>query len=242
MAGEVLNPALGFAAGVLTILSPCVLPLVPVVLGAAAQRHRHGPLALAAGLVTSFTVLGFLVAVFGASIGLDSVALRLFGAVILVLAGALLIAPQAQAALTRVAGPLASWATERQDALERYGLLGQAGIGALLGLVWSPCVGPTLGAATALAAQGQQLPQVAMTMAAFAAGIATVLLVLAFASRGLVARWRGKLMTTGKNGKIVLGVILLVIGAAILSGIDRQIEGVLVAASPDWLVEWSTKL
>ncbi|MBX9795694.1 MAG: cytochrome c biogenesis protein CcdA, partial [Sphingomonas sp.] len=62
------------------------------------------------------------------------------------------------------------------------------------------------------------------------------------AGRSLIARWRGRLMNTGKNGKLVLGAMLLVIGAAILTGIDRQVEGVLVAASPDWLVEWSTKL
>ena len=58
-----LNPLLAYAAGALTILSPCVLPLVPIVLGSAAQRHRLGPLALAAGLVGSFTIVGFAVAV-----------------------------------------------------------------------------------------------------------------------------------------------------------------------------------
>jgi cytochrome c biogenesis protein CcdA len=241
MAGEVLNPLLGFGAGVLTILSPCVLPLVPVVLGAAAQRHRLGPLALSAGLVGSFTVIGFTVAAFGASIGIDAGGLRRIGAAVLVLAGMLLLAPRTQAALATAAGPLANWANARQDGLERYGLAGQAGIGVLLGLVWSPCVGPTLGAATALAAQGEQLPQVALTMAAFGAGIASVLLVLATAGRVLFARWRGRLMGAGKQGKRVLGAVLLVVGAAILTGFDRTLESVLVAASPDWLVEWSTR-
>ena len=57
-----LNPALAYAAGALTILSPCVLPLVPIVLSSAAQRHRFAPLALAAGLVVAFTATGFIVA------------------------------------------------------------------------------------------------------------------------------------------------------------------------------------
>lgn len=242
MAGEVLNPLLGFGAGVLTILSPCVLPLVPVVFGAAAQRHRMGPLALSAGLVAGFTVIGFAVAAFGAGIGIDAGRLRSFGAAVLAAAGLLLLVPRTQAALATAAGPLASWANERQEAFDRYGLVGQAGIGVLLGLVWSPCVGPTLGAAIALAAQGEQLPQVALTMAAFGAGIASVLLVLAFTSRALFARLRGRMMAGGSLGKTMLGTVLLVVGTAILTGVDRSIEGALVAASPDWLVEWSTWL
>jgi cytochrome c biogenesis protein CcdA len=242
MAGAVLNPLLGFGAGVLTILSPCVLPLVPVVLGAAAQRHRLGPLALSAGLVASFTAIGFVIAAFGTSLGLDAERLRLVGAAVLVAAGLLLLAPRTQAMLATAAGPLANWANERQESLDRYGLTGQAGIGVLLGLVWGPCVGPTLGAATALAAQGEQLPQVALTMAAFGAGIASVLLVLAFTSRALFARVRGRLMAGGSRGKKLLGAVLLVVGAAILTGFDRSIEAALVAASPDWMVEWSTWL
>ena len=62
-----LSPAVAYAAGALTILSPCVLPLIPIVLGSAAQRHRWGPLALALGLVMSFTLTGFFIAAFGAS-------------------------------------------------------------------------------------------------------------------------------------------------------------------------------
>jgi cytochrome c biogenesis protein CcdA len=242
VAGDLLNPLLGFGAGVLTILSPCVLPLVPVVLGAAAQRHRLGPLALSAGLVASFTLIGFAVAAFGASLGLDAERLRWAGAAVLAAAGLLLLVPRTQAMLATAAGPLANWANERQDSLDRHGLAGQAGIGVLLGLVWSPCVGPTLGAATALAAQGEQLPQVALTMAAFGAGIASVMLALAFTGRALFARLRGRLMATGKQGKRLLGTLLLVVGAAILTGLDRSIEAALVAASPDWMVEWSTWL
>jgi len=83
MSGEVLNPLLAFGAGALTILSPCVLPLVPVVLGSAAQRHRLGALALAAGLVASFTIVGFVLAAFGSMLGVDPDQVRLVGAVIL---------------------------------------------------------------------------------------------------------------------------------------------------------------
>ena len=77
-----LNPALAYVAGALTILSPCVLPLVPIVLSSAAQRHRFAPLALAAGLVVAFTVTGFVVAAFGQALGIDTLVVRAVGAVI----------------------------------------------------------------------------------------------------------------------------------------------------------------
>ncbi len=237
-----LNPALGFAAGALTILSPCVLPLVPVVMASAGRSSRWGPLALAGGLIASFTLVGFAVATLGAAAGFDGEGIRAVGSVLLVLAGLVLLLPGLQERFATLATPLVAWGNQRQQGLERYGLAGQAMIGALLGAVWSPCVGPTLGAATALAAQGESLGQVALVMAFFGAGIATVLLFIAFATRNVLARRRGALLAGGQRGKRILGAILLIVGLVILTGLDRIVEGVLVRLSPDWLIDWSTRL
>jgi cytochrome c biogenesis protein CcdA len=242
MSGEVLNPLLAFAAGALTILSPCVLPLVPVVLASATQRHRLGAVALAGGLIASFTIVGFVLAVFGTRLGVDSDQLRTSGALILGAAGVFLIIPGLQDLVARAASPLVAWAGERQQAFDHGGLWGQAAIGALLGLVWSPCVGPTLGAAIALAAQGQELPRVAATMAAFAMGIAAVLLVIAFLGRGLFTRIRSGLATKAKLAKAGLGGILLLVSILILTGLDRLIEAEFVLAAPDWLVQLTTSI
>lgn len=239
---DVLSPVLAYAAGALTILSPCVLPLVPIVLGSAAQAHPRGPLALAGGLVASFTLTGFLLATIGAASGFDGDWVRLLGAGLLIAAGAALVIPAAQGLLTRAATPLADWANARKAGMERYGLAGQAAIGVLLGLVWSPCVGPTLGAATVLAAQGENLTMVALTMAAFGLGIASVLLVLAFATRSLLAKWRGRLLSAGGTGKRVLGGLLVVVGLLIVTGGDKLVEGALVTVSPDWLVDLTTSI
>ena len=103
MAGEVLNPLLAFAAGALTILSPCVLPLVPVVLASAGQRHRHGPFALAGGLIASFTIVGFVLAVFGTRLGVDAEQLRSSGALILAAAGLFLLVTKIQDFVAAVA-------------------------------------------------------------------------------------------------------------------------------------------
>jgi cytochrome c-type biogenesis protein len=149
--------------------------------------------------------------------------------------------PKLQAVLTNAATPLASWASQKQSRLERFGLIGQAAIGALLGLVWSPCIGPTLGAATVLAAQGQNLVQVAAVMLAFGLGIATILVLLAFSTRLFMNRWRGRMMQSGSRGKYVLGGILLVVGLLILTGWDHLIEGLLVSVTPEWLSDMTTR-
>lgn len=236
-----VNPLLGFAAGALTILSPCVLPLVPVVMGSAARASRRGPLALAAGLVLSFTLTGFLLARLGSALSLDADLVRGAGALLLVLAGFVLLFQPVQDRLTLLAAPLAGWAGARQDALVGEGLLGQFLIGALLGLVWSPCVGPTLGAATVLAAQGDNLPQAAATMAAFGLGIAALLLVIAYAARAGFAGRRGHFLVAGKAGKIILGAILLSIGLLILTGLDRMVESLLLSHLPPALVDLSVR-
>ncbi|WP_068077682.1 cytochrome c biogenesis CcdA family protein [Novosphingobium lentum] len=241
MAGA-LNPLLGFAAGGLTILSPCVLPLVPVVLGSAAQANPRGPLALAAGLILSFTLTGLAVATLGSTAGFDPDVLRNGGAVLLIGAGVLLVVQRLQDWLTLAAGPFAAWAHARQAGFAGRGLAGQAAIGVLLGLVWSPCVGPTLGAAIVLAAQGKDLLSAATTMVAFGLGIAAVLLVIAYGARSAFARRRSGLMMAGKVGKRLLGGVLVAMGTLIVTGGDRLLEGVILSHLPPALVDFSVQV
>src|SRR5439155_17460471 len=93
--------ALAFAAGLVSIFSPCVLPLLPVVLGTAVSQHRLGPLALAAGLALAFLVLGLSVTTIGLSLGLDTETFRGIAAILLTMAGAILVVPRLQTALAQ---------------------------------------------------------------------------------------------------------------------------------------------
>ncbi|MGF6852911.1 cytochrome c biogenesis CcdA family protein [Paraburkholderia sp. CI3] len=234
--------SLGYAAGALTILSPCVLPLVPIVLGSAAQNNRWGPLALAVGLVVSFTSVALAVAIAGVSSGIDADVVRITGAVVIVLAGLAMLFKRTTAAFSRILAPVAAWASRSQTHLESHGVLGQAAIGALLGVVWSPCVGPTLGAATALASAGHDVGVAALTILAFGTGIATMLVVIALAARGFVPRWREALMRVGGNGNRIFGVLLIAVGLLIITGLDHQFEALVLAVSPDWLTDLTTRL
>jgi cytochrome c biogenesis protein CcdA len=233
--------ALAFAAGLLSILSPCVLPLLPIVLGAAVTQHRWGPLALASGLAVSFTGLGLLIAVAGFSLGLDASIFRMVAAIIMIAMGLVLLMPAWQTRLATAGGPVSDWTDRRFGGFSGSGLSGQFAMGLLLGAVWSPCVGPTLGAASLLASQGRDLAQVAVTMAVFGLGAALPLAVLGLLSRSALMKMRGRMLSAGQFGKALLGVALLLIGIGIVTGADKWIETTLVNASPAWLTDLTTR-
>lgn len=230
-----------FLAGVLSILSPCILPLLPVVLGTAVSEHRLGPAALATGLAISFVAIGLFIATIGFGIGLDAGVFRLIAALLLITVGVILLVPQLQTQVVAAAAPISGWTEARFGNISTGGLKGQFALGLLLGAVWSPCAGPTLGAASVLASQGKDLAQVAFVMLAFGIGAALPLLLLGMLSREALMRWRGQLMDAGKGGKAVLGGLLIVVGLFIVSGFDKQIEATLVQASPDWLTQLTTR-
>jgi cytochrome c-type biogenesis protein len=232
---------LAFLAGLLSVLSPCVLPLLPLVLGAAASEHRFGPLALAGGLALSFVAIGLFVATIGFGLGLDTGIFRTGAAILMILFGLVLMLPAAQTRLAVAAGPLSNWTETRFGGLSTAGLSGQFGVGLLLGAVWSPCVGPTLGAASLLASQGHDLGAVALTMFLFGLGAALPLCVLGTLSRATLVGWRDRMMSLGKGLKVALGLILVVTGLAIVLGADKALETLLVDASPDWLTRLTTR-
>jgi cytochrome c-type biogenesis protein len=232
---------LAFLAGLVSIFSPCVLPLLPVVLGTAVAQHRLGPVALTAGLALSFLALGLGVATVGFSLGLEAATFRTPTAILLVIAGVVLASPFLQAKLSLASGPIGNWTAQRFGSDARTGLGGQFAVGLLLGAVWTPCVGPTLGAASVLAAQGRDLGQVAITMFVFAIGTALPLLALGLLSREAIMRWRGRMLASGKTGKLALGIVLAASGVLILAGSDRLIETAWVKLTPAWLSELTTR-
>jgi len=232
---------LALIAGILSVLSPCVLPLLPIVLGTAASEHRLGPAALALGLALSFVAIGIFVATIGFAIGIDTDAFRYFAGALLVAIGAILIVPRLQEWVATAASPVSAWASARFGGGQAAGLSGQFGVGMLLGAVWSPCVGPTLGAAAVLASQGKDLGQVAATMLAFGIGAALPLLLLGTLSRQMMLQLRGRMMSAGGPLKAALGGLLVVVGLLVLTGLDKRAEAALVAASPDWLTQLTTR-
>jgi cytochrome c-type biogenesis protein len=188
----------------------------------------------------SFTGLGLLLALVGFGLGIDAGMFRFAAAAIMIALGAILLVPSWQARLATAGGPVSTWADRHFGGFAASGLAGQLGIGLLLGAVWSPCVGPTLGAASLLASQGQDLVKVALTMSVFGVGAALPLVLLGLLSRATLMRVRTNLMSAGKLGKGFLGAAFILIGVAIVGGVDKHIEAVLVEASPQWLTDLTT--
>jgi cytochrome c-type biogenesis protein len=226
---------LSFAAGLLTTLSPCVLPVLPIVVGSATSRSRWGPLAMGAGLAAAFTLVGVSVAAAGGLLGLDEIVLRRVSALVLLVAGSLLLSPALEATTGLVAGPLARGASALA-ARAGDGIAGQFVIGAALGGVWSPCAGPTLGAAIGLAARANTQLQAGLLMMAFSAGAVLPLVATAYLSRRVLGD-RARLMKAGMAGKTAFALVLVAASVLIWTGGDKALEAWLVARLPEWWVE-----
>jgi cytochrome c-type biogenesis protein len=232
---------LALLAGTLSTLSPCVLPLIPVLIATAVRANRWGALALGVGLAVSFTVVGLLIATVGASLGLDPDTFRIVGAIILVIFGLVLLVPRLQG--------IFAWATSRLSAsgstvlarIRGDGIVGQFLVGSVLGVVWIPCVGPTLGAATTLASQGRDVVQIALLMLVFGLGAAAPLVLLGSLSRARMIAIRGRLLSAGQYGKQVFGVVMVGIGVLIATGTDKVLETWILDRSPQWLTELTTR-
>ena len=237
----VATAGLAVLAGVLSTLSPCVLLLLPIVLATAISKHRFGVVALAGGLALSFVTIGLFIATIGFAAGIDERLFRTVSAVSMIVIGAVLLVPRFQTQFALAAGPASNWTEHRFGGFATDGMSGQFLVGLLLGAVWTPCVGPTLGAASIMAARGENLAQVAATMLLFGIGAALPLLVLGQLSRATLTRWRDRLLVSGSGGKRVLGVILVAFGLLTLTGLDRTIQTALVGTSPAWLTNLTTR-
>jgi len=232
---------LAFLAGLLTITNPCVLPLAPVIISGARARDPLGPLALALGLAVTFGLIGGVLAAAGAELG-DTGPGRIVVAILLIAFGIVSVVPPLAHRAEMMLAPAGAFADRIAGKLPLSGLAAQAALGALLALAWAPCVGPTLGAALALASGGGSIAAAMATMMVFALGAAISLLLAGYLF-GLLAR-RGRLVAgrSATIGRTILGAAFILVGLGMLTGYDRALEAVLVEAMPDWLVGFATQL
>ena len=226
---------LAFLAGVVGVMSPCVWPLVPVVTASAATGGRSGPFYLAAGLSSSFAVAGTFLTLLVASAGLDPELFRYIAASILVTVGLVLVVQRFGDRATLILSRLSSRVDPGAGLEAARSPPGQFMVGALLGIVWLPCVGPTLGVAIALASFGQDLIRSFAVMLSYGIGTAGVLLAAGLASSHVLRRWRPAVAAGGGIGKMVLGWTVIILGVFVLTGFDKRLERLGVNILPDWV-------
>lgn len=220
---------LAFMAGILSLVSPCVLPMIPAVAASAMQSSKWGLITLALGISLAFALAGTVLTFVLLNLGISTEWLRYFSVVLLLLMGATLLIPKLSDTLAFLLSRLTSRAANVQ--IEGSSAPMQFVIGASLGLVWLPCVGPTLGTAIALASTGQSMPMAFAVMLSFGIGTAIPLVLLGYYSGKKLAT----IKSSGKLGKTILGATLVFLALIILTGVDRVLEAWALEILPDWV-------
>lgn len=222
---------IAFLAGILSLLSPCVLPMIPAVASSALRASKLGLIALASGLAVAFALAGSILTYLFLNLGLSTEILRQTSTFILLFFGLALVIPTLNEWLSIALSRLISHAPNSQ--IQGDSLFSQFIIGASLGLVWLPCVGPTLGTAIALAATGQDLLMAFFVMLSFGIGTALPLIALGFFAKKTLPKIAQKANTIKK----VMGWSLIFLAITILTGIDRQLEIMAMQILPSWVIE-----
>jgi cytochrome c biogenesis protein CcdA/thiol-disulfide isomerase/thioredoxin len=217
----------GFVAGVATFLSPCVLPVLPVVLAGGLGGGRRGPIGIAAGLAVSFTVFTLTASRLLSALGLPQDLLHTLAIWLIALLGVALLFPRIAELLGRPLAPLGARAGG--GLRRREGFWGGALLGAGLGLVWAPCAGPILAAITVLAAQDRVSFELVGITLAYAAGAALPLLGLALLGQRAVDRL-GWLRRHGGSLRRAMGAVLVL--AAVL--FTTSVPDRLAVAAPSY--------
>jgi len=228
-----------YLAGLLTLINPCVLPVLPIVLVGSLNASKAGPIALAAGMSVSFVIFGVFVTAFGSAIGLTQDLLAQIGAVLMVVFGVILVVPQFAHRFEMATAGVAAGADARMNDIDAGSTRGQFLGGLLLGTVWSPCIGPTLGGAIALASQGENLLFVTLIMMAFAAGVSTLIVGLGLGAREAIRSRAHALRGLAERSKPIIGATFVVIGTMLFFQVHHVLEGWLLNIMPIWLQDLS---
>ena len=228
-------PQLGLsvAAGGLTTLSPCVFPLLPLVLGGAVQGHRLAPVAMGMGMMLSFAGIGVVLGALGPALGIDADTIRVAGAAMVIAFALVMLVPALGDRFSRWMLPIASAANAASTRLDGGSLLSAAALGAVLGLVWSPCSGPLLGSALTLVASEGGALRGGVVLALFGLGAAIPLVAVAYASRSGFMRARDWILARIERVQRGFSVLLGAMGIAILTGADKWVEARVLGWLPD---------
>jgi len=233
LALSVPQVGLSLLAGSLTTLSPCVFPLLPLVLGGTLQGNRFAPLAMGVGMTGSFALMGMLLGAVGLALGLDGDTVRTAGAAMLIAFALVMLVPALGARFTQWMLPIASSANAASSKLDGGSLLGALMLGGVLGLVWSPCSGPLLGSALTLVASEGGMARGGLVLGIFGLGAAIPLVAVAYASRRGFLRVRDWVLLRMERVRLGFALLLGGMGVAILTGGDKWLEARVLQWLPD---------
>lgn len=235
-----MNLFLAFIAGLLTTLSPCVLPVIPFVTASSLNKSRLGPIFLAIGLLVSFVSVSIVLSTTGFIFGINPLIIKKIAGVFLFLSGLLFLSQHLSEWFAFKLSFISSRASNTQNNSDRNVLFSEFLGGLLLGVVWTPCSGPSLGAALGLASQQGGVLKAAITLSVFGLGSIIPLILFAYGARHLVNTAQNYSNIIGIVKK-VFGVLIAVFGLLIVFELDRRLESALTNILPENWLSFITK-
>lgn len=231
---------IAFIGGFLTIAAPCILAVLPIILGSTiGHQNKFRPVAIVLGLTISFTGFGILFTYVTNLFGISSESLRTLALIFLGIFGLALIFPsvfekiifnlqQFSKKLLPTKDPSLKPAAEKEK-----GVLDGFLVGASLGLVWVPCAGPILGAILTLAVTQADLAKTILLMLSYSLGAGIPMLIIAYGGNLVINKLKF-LKQRGEQIKKLSGIVLLIGVAFIALGLDVKIQTALYSAFPQF--------
>ncbi|MFH0904306.1 MAG: cytochrome c biogenesis CcdA family protein [Methanobacteriota archaeon] len=228
-----------FIAGLATVITPCILPILPAVLSGSVG-NRFMPLAIVTGMSITFTLMGILINAV-ASFGYFAEYLRWFSIFIIISMGALLFDDDVNQVYVNISSSAVNSVRERMSFLGKLtskapsgGLLSGLFLGTSLGVLWIPCVGPILGAVFAyvqLSSGGTDLLYGVLLLIVYSMGVSIPMLIIAYSGKSISGRVKW-FVQRGHFFKRLSGLILILVGLMMLFGIDKIIQAALLPYFP----------
>lgn len=225
-----------FLAGIVTILSPCILPIAPIVLsGSVAGKKR--PFGIVIGFVLSFTFFTLFLSTLVKATGVSADVLRNISVFIILGFGISLLFSRAQVVLEKLFAKLSSRITYKNT---NEGFLSGILIGLSLGLVWTPCVGPIIASVIALAATNTVTSSSALIIFSYSLGTAIPMFVVMFGGRTLLQK-HSWFLRNSSNIQKAFGILMILTAIAIFFNVDRKFQVFILEKFP-WYGAGITKI
>lgn len=220
-----------FIAGIVTILSPCILPILPIILSSTVDDSgKKRPLGVVVGFVLSFTFFTLFLSSIVRVTGIPAESLRYVSIIILILFGLSLLIPQLQFFIEQQFTKLARFAPNRQ---KHHGFIGGVIIGLSLGLLWTPCVGPILASVISLALTGTVTTEALFITLAYSLGTAIPMFIIMLTGSTALKKVPWLLRNTSKIQK-AFGVLMIVTAIGIFFNVDRQFQNYILNTFPQY--------
>lgn len=226
-----------FIAGLLTAISPCIVFTLPFVVNSALKNSKLAPIYLMAGLLTAFIALGLVFYSVIQLFGISRADIHYISAVLLLLISVMLIFSSVYNLLAVKLSAIATAANNLLNSMKITGGMGEFITGLLLGAVWSPCAGPTLGFAISLISLTQEFAYAILIMLVFGIAASIPLLIIAYVSRNFIQQRSNAVNQLYSKAKLLMGVLIFTYSLLLLTSYYKLAESAMLDMLPSFIIE-----